>query len=118
VRLQVYDFKNIRTVLRLTGSIITIFSGRNLRYYLLAIVLTMLVVENGFDGAYYRLTRVEWIVHFARPAIILGTLVPVVETLVILAFGVIRKNPRIITMDWALGQAALLGHAFNVFEGA
>jgi membrane-associated phospholipid phosphatase len=94
----------------LPRNVITIFSGRNLLWHALAIVLTILIVTSGFDWLYYRSTRYEVFYLFARPAILLGTFLPVLAILIILIAGEIFKNRRIVTTAWALGQAALLGY--------
>jgi hypothetical protein len=75
---------------RLPKNIITIFSGRNLLYHLLAIVLTIIIVETGFDWACYGWTRAGLIAELALPDIMLGTLVPVVGTFTILALGALK----------------------------
>ncbi|MGD1086672.1 MAG: phosphatase PAP2 family protein [Verrucomicrobiota bacterium] len=46
----------------------------------------------------------------ARPALGLGTLMPVLWPLGLLAAGLVWKNRRLITSGWALGQAALLAY--------
>ncbi len=99
---------------KLPKNVITIFSGRNLLYHCLAIVLTILIVQSGLDWAYYRWTRAEWLAELALPAILLGSLLPILGTSAILTFGVISRNPRIITAAWALGQAAILGYLISI----
>lgn len=99
---------------RLPRNVITIFSGRNILYHALAIVLTILIVMSGFDWDYYRLTRGDTFAHLAFPAIMLGTLLPILGTLAILSFGAIYKNQRIITTAWALGQSAILGYLISI----
>ncbi|MGD1089106.1 MAG: phosphatase PAP2 family protein [Verrucomicrobiota bacterium] len=94
---------------RLPRNVITIFSGRNILWHALAIVLTMVIVMSGSDWSYYLSTRGDTFFLLARPAIILGTLLPVPVTLALLMVGEFRKNPGIITAAWALGQAAILG---------
>jgi membrane-associated phospholipid phosphatase len=103
---------------RLPQNVITIFSGRNLLWHALAIVLTIIIVMSGFDWTYYRSTRVESFVQFASPAIMLGTMLPVLGTLILLIVGEIVKNRRIITTAWALGQAAILGYFTSCFYKA
>jgi hypothetical protein len=106
---------------RLPRNVITIFSGRNLLWHALAIVLTAVIVRSGFDWSYYRWTRGDAFLQFARPAIMLGTFLPVLSILVVLMFGEFSKNRRIITTAWALGQAALLGYfiscCYKAFTG-
>src|SRR5579863_3240394 len=89
---------------RLPQNVITIFRGRNLWYHLLAIVLTVLIVESGTDWAYYRWTRSDVIAQAALPAIMLGTLFPVFGILGLIIFGAISRNRRIVSTGWALGQ--------------
>src|SRR5271154_4940893 len=106
---------------RLPRNVITIFSGRNLWWHALAIVLTVMIVMSGFDWSYYRWTRADAFLRLARPAIMLGTFLPVLSILVILIVGEVNKNCRIITTAWALGQAALLGYfiscCYKAFTG-
>jgi len=100
---------------RLPRNVITIFSGRNLLWHVLAIVLTMVIVMSGSDWSYYLSTRGDIFVRLARPAIVLGSLLPMLGTLVILIIGEVSRNRRIITTAWALGQAAILGYLISCF---
>jgi membrane-associated phospholipid phosphatase len=106
---------------KLPRNVITIFSGRNLLWHALAIVLTMLIVMSGGDWSYYLWTRGDALLRFARLAIMLGTFLPILATLVILIVGEIGKNRRIVTTAWALGQAAILGYfiscGYKAFTG-
>jgi membrane-associated phospholipid phosphatase len=108
-----YDLKMPELLYKLPRNIITIFSGRNLWWHALAISLTIAIVMSGGDWTYYRLTRAEIFSRLALPAIMLGTFLPVLVTLTILIVGEIRKNRRLITTAWALGQAALLGYVIS-----
>ncbi len=94
---------------RLPRNIITIFSGRNLLWHALAILLTCVVVMSGTDWFYFLSTRGDIFIPLARPAIRLGNLLPILGTLMLLLIGEVRKNRQTITTAWALGQAALLG---------
>jgi hypothetical protein len=98
---------------RLPRNVMAIFSGRNLWWHALAIGLTLAIVSSGGDWAYYLSTRGELFLRLARPAIMLGTLLPVLGTLGILTVGEVRKNRRLITTAWALGQAAILGYCIS-----
>lgn len=92
----------------------SIFSGRNLLYHALAIILTLLIVISSLDWHYYLWTRGDAILLIARPGIMLGSLLPILGTLAILTFGEIRKNQRMITTAWALGQASFLGFLISI----
>jgi membrane-associated phospholipid phosphatase len=98
---------------RLPRNFLAIFSGRNLLWHALAIVLTIVIVMSGFDWTYFRLTRGDVFVRLARPAIIIGTFLPLVMVLILLLAGAMRKNCRLLTTAWALGQAALLGYLIS-----
>ena len=87
-----------------------IFSGRNLLWHVVAIGLTIGIVTAGGDWAYYRWTRAETFFVLARPALGLGMFMPVLGSLAILVAGWPRRNRRLITTAWALGQAALLAY--------
>ena len=106
---------------KLPRNVIAIFSGRNLLWHALAVVLTMMIVMSGDDWSYYLWTRGDAFLRFARPAIMLGTFLPVLLTLVILIVGEVGKNRRIITTAWALGQAAILAYfiscCYKAFTG-
>ena len=98
---------------RLPRNVIAIFSGRNLIWHALAIVLTILIVMSGFDCSYYLSTRGDSIRALARPAIMLGSAAPIFGTLLLLIIGEVARNRRIITTAWALGQAAILGYLIS-----
>jgi len=106
---------------RLPQNIVAIFSGRNLRWHALAIALTILIVMSGGDWSYFLATRREMFVQLAHPAIRLGTLLPVLGTLLLLIVGAVAKKRSLITSGWALGQAALLGSlissSYKAFTG-
>src|SRR5471032_2734261 len=106
---------------RLPRNVIVIFSGRNFLWHAFAILLTIVIVMSGFDWTYFRWTRDDAFVRLARPAIIIGTFLPLAAILILLLVGTITKNCRLVTTAWALGQAALLGYliscAFKAFTG-
>jgi hypothetical protein len=98
---------------RLPRNVIVIFSGRNLLWHAAAIILTVVIVMSDFDWSYYVSTRGDVFLQFARPAIRLGTLLPLLSILILLIVGEISKSRRIITTAWALGQSALLGYCIS-----
>jgi membrane-associated phospholipid phosphatase len=98
---------------RLPQNVITIFSGRNLWWHGLAIGLTALIIISGTDWSYHLLTQSNGFFRVARPAILLGTFVPVLGTLILLILGEIRRHRRTITTAWAVGQSAILGWAIS-----
>jgi hypothetical protein len=106
---------------RLPRNVIAIFSGRNLGWHALAIALTVLIVMSGGDWAYYLHTRAEMFRRLARPAIMLGSLLPIFGTLAALIIGEVAKKRRLVLTAWALGQAAMLGYfiscSYKAFTG-
>jgi membrane-associated phospholipid phosphatase len=98
---------------RLPRNVATIFSGRNLLWHGLAIVLTVIIVTTGGDWSYYLATRGDAILRLARPAIIIGTFLPLTAILILLLAGAVGKSRRLLTTAWALGQAALLGYLIS-----
>jgi len=103
---------------RLPRNVIAIFSGRNLLWHALAIVLTIGIVTSGGDWAYYRWTRAEIFFLASRPALPLGMFVPVLGSLLVLIAGVSAENRRLTRTAWALGQAALLATLITSFYKA
>ena len=95
---------------RFPRNVVAIFSGRNLLWHAAAIGLTIAIVTSGGNWAYYRWTRAEAFFVLARPALGLGTLMPVLWPLALLVASLASKNRRLITTAWALGQAALLAY--------
>ncbi len=95
---------------RLPQNALKIFSGRNLLWHALAILLTVAIVESGGDWRYYLATRDGIFQRLARPAIIIGTFLPVALPLAFLLVGEAAKNGRLKTAGWAVCQAALLGY--------
>jgi len=109
------NFKMPALFHNLPKNFLQVFSGRNLLYHLLAILLTCLIVESGLDWAYYRLTRLEWIAQLALPAVLLGTVIPILATLAILSFGTILKNQRLTELAWAYGASFPLNSTPSVY---
>ena len=94
---------------RLPQTMIAVFQGRNLWWHITAIVLTIGIVMSGGDWSYHLLTTADVFFTLTFPAMIMGMFVPVFGTLMLLLFGELGKNRRIVTTAWALGQSAMLG---------
>jgi len=99
-------------------SVARIFSGYNLLWHLVAIVLTYALVASDFDWRYLQLTRSFELRFFLFPAVILGGIIPLFGILTFYAASAIRKNTRAINTAYALGQAALLGLFISDFYKA
>jgi len=103
---------------RLPKNVVTIFSGRNLLYHALAIVLTVVIVMTGLDWAYYVSTRGAIFAQLAVPAIQIGSLLPILGTSAVLIVGEFRKDRRATTTACALGQAGILGYLISISHKA
>lgn len=99
---------------KLPTNVITIFSGRNLLAHAAAIGLTICLVHFGLDWAYYRETRAGVFAQIALPAIMLGSVVPVLGTVAILMSGWICKHRLLLNTGWGMGQAAILGYLISI----
>lgn len=88
-------------------NILTIFSGTNLIWYLLAIALTYIIVTSGFDWSYYTYFNHGPLYNFMFPAAMFGFVVPVFVPIFLLIKG--RKNAQAKIAAFATAQAAILG---------
>lgn len=86
-----------------------IFAPRMLRWHILAIILTYLILASGFDW--------QWFMHFNSTrtqtffflAVALGGIVPIITPFALLAFATVRKSKTLKIAAGATGQAAALG---------
>ena len=85
------------------------FKGWMVLWHLLAIVLTLGLVESGFDWFYFSSTRSpllgSWMFHAAP----IGMFMPVLLPLVLIVPGFILSSIPISRTGWAIGQAELIG---------
>jgi hypothetical protein len=97
--LQLHTVKNIREI----------FSGKRLYYHLLAICLTILIVESGLDWKYFLFAQSSGLYGFFRPALGIGFFVPVFLPLLLLLVGLVLRKKVIRIYGWLLLEAATLG---------
>ena len=106
---------------RLPQTVVQIFSGRRLLGHALAILLTFIIVESGFDWSYYLATRGPGFVRLALPAVHLGFWVPLIGPITLLLVAMIFWNRPMMTTAWAMGQAIILGYltasTYKAFTG-
>ncbi len=94
---------------QLLKKLVQIFSGRNLRWHFLAIVLTFIIVETGFDWKFFVfVSGVSWRSAFF-PALAIGGLLPIILPLVLLLGAYLTKNKRTLTLGIVEAQAVILG---------
>lgn len=96
------------------STIKSLFTGSNLVWQIVAIVLTALLAWSGFDWWYFKATRFipygAWL-----PAAALGGLLPIIVPLVYLIVGFIKKNKAALNLGFALGQAGIIGLVVSFF---
>jgi membrane-associated phospholipid phosphatase len=91
-----------------------IFSGWNLLWQALAILLTWGIVRADLDW--------KWFLYFQftshsvlLPAIVAGILLPVILPFILFGIGRLKKDAKFLNTTFALGQSALLGYLLSVF---
>ena len=93
---------------------VKIFSGWNLLWQALAILLTWGIVSADLDWKWFVYFRFvpRW---FLFPAVIAGMLLPIVLPFILFAVGRIKKDAKFLNTTFALGQSALLGYLLSIF---
>lgn len=84
--------------------------------YLLAIILTAILVFSGFDSIYFLFFRGNFV--FQRllwPAVIIGGVLPWLVPITVFIKGLIRKSYLIKNTAFCLGQAAILSYIVTSF---
>ncbi len=100
---------------RLTKNVAECFSGKNLLWQFLAMILTFVLVISDFDGKYYEYFQNSAISKYLFPAVFIGLLVPVVTPAIFLIWGLIKKSGKTLNTGYALIQAAALGWLMSAF---
>jgi membrane-associated phospholipid phosphatase len=100
-------FRNIGKNIRI------IFSPRYLWWHVAAIVITYVLVVSGFDWTYVGWTTTPLLRVYIFPAILLGGLLPILIPIALYILGLLKKSVGIVTVAFALGQAALLGSCIS-----
>ncbi|MDE2311914.1 MAG: phosphatase PAP2 family protein [Patescibacteria group bacterium] len=94
---------------RLPQNFAACFRAKNLRWHLLAIVLTVACAYFGLDWAYYKFLHGGSLARAMFPAVILGFLLPVFLPVALLLTGWLKGSARTLNSAFALAQAAFLG---------
>ncbi len=90
-------------------NVVRIFSGKNVLWHVLAIVLTAGIVWSGFDWWYFLATQNSTLQVFVLPALALGGLLPILFPVGLWSIGTYKKNTHMRLAGFAVGQAALVG---------
>lgn len=85
------------------------FRGRMIVWHLVAILLTFVLVNSGFDWLYFRSTRSHALGSVMFPGVIIGQFIPLLLPLALLLIGGISEKATATRTAWALVQAAFLG---------
>jgi membrane-associated phospholipid phosphatase len=101
-----------RNILR---NIASLYKGTNLLWQIGFVIVTVIFVGAGLDWHIFQISRGMTLQSLAFPAVVLGSLLPIVIPIAMLAYGLLTKNKKAITVTYALGQAALLGVGISSF---
>lgn len=86
-----------------------IFSGYNLLWHFLAIGLTLIIVQSGFDWKFFSyVVTASWRTNFT-PVLILGTFLPILLPLCLLLVGLIINHRKTLWLGAVEAEAAFLG---------
>jgi membrane-associated phospholipid phosphatase len=105
----------------LPRNIIRSFTGRNWAWHLAAIAATYALVMSNDDWNYFVAAQSNPLWPFFFPAVVIGAILPILVPLAFIIYGWAKKNTRIKTIGWAIGQAALAGWlvstTYKIFTG-
>ena len=104
---------------------VTIFSKKNIFFYILACVLTYIIVISGTDWSYFVFMQSHSFVHYLTPAISIGGILPIFGLPLLYVYAKfnseIKKNHILLVTSWCVDQAAMLGwiisSTFKAFTG-
>lgn len=85
------------------------FSRRYLPFHALACGLTYVLTISGFDGWYFSFFLNSLTKTILFPAVVLGFFVPIFSPFILWIVGALKKNTRLATTGFALGQAGFVG---------
>jgi len=100
---------------RLLRNIADCVRGRNLLWYLLAAVLTFILVISGFDWFYFVSFHGTVVYQFLFPAVVIGGLLPYLAPFALYLVGKLRDSFRTMNAACALGQAEFIGFMVAAF---
>ena len=100
---------------KLPQNILECFSPRNLKWHLLAIISTVIIVYSGFDWHYLIITKSANLNNILFPAVFIGFFIPVLLPVCLFVIGKVFKNAKIVITAFALGQAAFVGWLISSF---
>ncbi len=90
------------------------FSIKNLRWHLLAIGLTYILVNSGFDWFYFKVTRNNFLQEISIASTLLGFLVPFILPVAIYLWGKFKKIKETGLVSLGVIQAGLISFFISV----
>ena len=108
----------IAPIYNLPKNIMKCFGGYNLLWHLLAIIITYILVINGFDWFYFRSVRNALVQSLLWPAIRIGSRVPIIVPVALYISGKVNNNLKTTNTANALGQSVLIGLLISSFYKA
>lgn len=97
----------------ITSNIKAIFVGKNIMYFILAIILSITTVYSGLDWYYFSIFRNSPLFDITYPAIAIGAFIPIFGTLIYLLIALYRSDKNSISTSKALIQASILGYLIS-----
>ncbi len=85
------------------------FKEKNLKWHVLAFVLTAILVLSGFDWFYFSNTQSAAIQRILIPASLIGGVLPLILPIIFYLSGTVLKNVKAQIASFALAQAGMLG---------
>lgn len=92
-----------------------IFSGKYLFAQLMAVLVTFIIVNSGFDYIYYLTYDKSYTQHLFFSAVIVGGIVPIIFPLWTLLYGHLFKNRKVTILGNMLAQSIALGWIISSF---
>ena len=99
----------------LPKNIIKIFTGKNLQWHFIAIVLTFILIKTNIDWYYFLITRSNYLIYFFFPAVIVGAIFPILIPSFIITYGYIKKRKDVLDIGWIIAEAVAIGAIISSF---
>ena len=97
----------------LPRNVLRVFWGRNLKWHILAIAATFVIVASGLDWRYFESTRP--LARYFWYAAILGFFMPVIFPIISYIAGAALKNRRAMLAAYSTAEAAIMGLLISSF---
>ncbi len=102
----------------LLSDIVSIFTGKNFFFHVLAVALTYIIVISGLDWKYFLFVRDLPLRSFLSPATGLGMLVPIFGLPLLFMIAKLKNNKKLLMITWAVATSAFLAWLISSFYKA